>query len=72
MNNIRYIGPTQDDDFIHAAHAMKSGGSFSAAIAEAYFCADKDNRGRLRKAFPELFSKFYSLHVREAIREQQC
>lgn len=51
-----------DDDYIHAAHQMKRGGSFAAAIAEAYFCADKDNRGRLRNAFPDLFRRFFALH----------
>lgn len=53
-----------DDDYIHAAHQMKTGGSFAAAIAEAYFCADKDNRLILRNAFRELFAKFHFSHLR--------
>jgi hypothetical protein len=46
-----------------AAHLMiKQGGSFAAAIAEAYFSADKENRERLLAAFGDLFQRF---HIRE-------
>ena len=42
-----------------AAHRMiRQGGSFAAAIAEAYFAADKHNRERLLQAFGDLFARF--------------
>jgi hypothetical protein len=48
-----------DDALYTAAHTMrKQGGSFAAAIADAYFCADSDNRGRLLNAFGHLFERF--------------
>ena len=44
-----------------AAHLMiKQGGSFAAAIAEAYFSADKENREKLLAAFGDLFQRFHS------------
>ncbi len=44
-----------------AAHLMlKQGGSFAAAIAEAYFSADKENRERLLAAFGDLFRRFHT------------
>lgn len=42
-----------------AAHRMiRQGGSFAAAIAEAYFAADQHNRERLLQAFGDLFERF--------------
>ena len=34
------------------------GGSFSRAIAQAYYCADTHNRRRLIAAFGDLFKKY--------------
>ena len=47
--------PQEDDDFIHAAWEMEKMGGFAYAIAKAYYVADKQNRLRLRVAFPDLF-----------------
>lgn len=48
------------DELHRAAHLMiKQGGSFAAAIAEAYFAADSVNRARLLAAFGDLFQKFH-------------
>lgn len=48
-----------DTDLHKAAHNMdKYGGSFAAAIAEAYFRADSVNQDRVVLAFPELFERF--------------
>lgn len=45
-----------DDAFIRAAHKMVNyGGSFAAAIAQAYFVADLRNRAKLRLEFDDLF-----------------
>lgn len=41
-----------------AAHNMKNGGHFAAAISEAYFRADSKNKDRLLTAFADLFKKF--------------
>ena len=41
-----------------AAHNMKSGGHFAAAISEAYFVADSKNKDKLTTAFSDLFEKF--------------
>ena len=49
------------DQLHRAAHLMiRQGGSFAAAIAEAYFAADSGNRARLLDAFGDLFAKFHS------------
>jgi hypothetical protein len=42
---------------------MEEGGSFAAAISDAYIAADPQNRARLRAAFPDLFTQFYNLHL---------
>ena len=42
----------------NAAHNMKNGGHFAAAISEAYFRADSKNKDRLVTAFADLFEKF--------------
>lgn len=42
-----------------AARQMRNGGSFAAAIAEAYFVADSDNEARLINHFGHLFLKFH-------------
>ena len=54
------------DDYIHAAWVMeRNGGSFAAAIAQAYYRADKDNAARLRVAFRELFEQYHAEYLRE-------
>jgi predicted oxidoreductase (fatty acid repression mutant protein) len=48
-----------EEQLYKAAHKMREqGGSFAAAIANAYFFADKDNTERLLKAFMHLFERF--------------
>jgi hypothetical protein len=47
-----------ESDFINAAHAMAGGGSFAAAISDAYFAADQSNKHLLTGAFYPLFEKF--------------
>lgn len=47
-------------DYHRAADLMiRQGGSFAAAIAEAYFSADLENRRRLLEAFGDLFERFH-------------
>jgi len=47
-------------DYHRAADLMiRQGGSFAAAIAEAYFAADSENRRRLLEAFGDLFERFH-------------
>lgn len=47
-------------DYHRAADLMiRQGGSFAAAIAEAYFSADTQNRKRLLEAFGDLFERFH-------------
>jgi len=47
------------DRLTEAAHQMqKQGGSFAAAIADAYFHADQDNARRLLQAFGHLFDRY--------------
>jgi len=42
------------------------GGSFAAALAEAWLLADDDNRAKLEYAFSELFAKYAnSFAIRE-------
>jgi len=43
-----------------AAHAMRTGvgGSFAAALADAYFAADSRNKDRLLAAFRDIFDRF--------------
>jgi hypothetical protein len=43
-----------------AAHAMRRGvgGSFAAALADAYFAADSLNKDRLLAAFRDIFDRF--------------
>lgn len=48
-----------DAQLYAAAHTMEyTGGSFAAAIAQAFFHADKGNRERLLCAFGDLFERF--------------
>ena len=48
------------DDITRAAHRMREvGGSFAAAIAQAWFVADATNRNRLIFAFDDLFERFH-------------
>ena len=43
-----------------AAHNMRkgAGGSFAAALADAYFAADSRNKDRLLAAFRDIFDRF--------------
>lgn len=50
-----------EDYYRRAARAMRSGGSFAAAIGEAYQAADSHNGPRLVAAFPELFARYASI-----------
>lgn len=56
------------DDFDSLNHRAarlmeRSGGGFAACIAQAYFRADSDNRGRLLSAFSDLFDRYRRLTV---------
>jgi hypothetical protein len=42
----------------NAAHNMRNGGHFAAAISEAYFRADSKNKDKLTAAFADLFKRF--------------
>jgi len=44
-------------DYFKAARSMQNGGSFCAAISDAYFVADSNNRELLINAFHHLFEK---------------
>lgn len=58
MNNLRANEMT-DSELYKAAHMMDAmGGGFAAAIAEAFFRADSDNKQRIVSAFPELFERY--------------
>jgi hypothetical protein len=57
------LRPSNDNDYLHAAWMMEEGGSFAAAIGDAYIAADPQNRARLRAAFPDLFTQFYNKWV---------
>ncbi len=51
-------------DYYQAAMTMRrSGGSFAAAIAEAYFYADSVNSAILVQAFADLFQRFASVQT---------
>jgi len=56
--------PINNNDFLHAACMMESGGSFADAIGTAYIAADPQNRARLRAAFPDLFTQFFNEYLR--------
>ena len=48
-----------EKQLFHAAREMqKHGGSFAHAIAEAFFCADYENRLTLVQAFKGLFERY--------------
>ena len=50
-----------DDQLLDAANLMsRQGGRFAAAIADAFFVADRHNRHRLIAAFGDLFAKFHA------------
>ena len=61
--------PHGDDDYIHAAHMMETGGNFAASIARAYYAADKHNRARLRAAFPDLFTRYFNVYLNQRNQE---
>lgn len=50
-------------NFYQSAMNMRSGGSFAAAIAEAYFVADSNNQHILTTAFKTLFERFASMQT---------
>lgn len=57
----------RDDLAFAAAKSMKQfGGSFAAAIGEAWMRADGSNQTRLEAAFPELFEKYSADQWRRA------
>ena len=72
-DNLEYIRrkPKTDDDHLHAAHLMRTGGSFAKHIAEAYMCADRSNKERLKAAFPDLFTLHYNLYLRQQNEHEQ-
>ena len=49
---------TKHEAECNAAHNMRNGGHFAAAISEAYFRADSKNKDRLTAAFADLFKRF--------------
>jgi hypothetical protein len=55
-----------DSEIADAMYDM--GGSFSRALAEAWRCGDKINRGRLAAAFPDLWEHYREL---AELREQR-
>ena len=44
-----------------ARFMVAHGGSFAAAIAEAWMLADPANRARLEEAFPDLFNRYANM-----------
>jgi hypothetical protein len=44
------------DDALHLIEAQ--GGSFVKSLAACYYCADPENKQRLRVAFPEYFEEY--------------
>ena len=59
------VRPTTDDDYLHAAQEMCGGGSFAYYIGQAYFVGDSHNKARLRAGFPELFTRYFNVYLRE-------
>jgi hypothetical protein len=41
-----------------AGRMLLYGGSFAKAIADAWMCADPENRARLEQAFADLFARY--------------
>jgi hypothetical protein len=39
------------------------GGGFAGRIGGAYICADSHNKERLKAAFPDLFTRYYAMHL---------
>lgn len=63
-NTIEIARPHIDDDYKNAAQLMEQlGGGFAGHIARAYFSADSFNRARLRAAFPDLFTRYYTIYL---------
>jgi hypothetical protein len=55
---------------LHAARRMQAyGGSFAAAIAEAWFLADSHNRKSLEAAFAPLFARYMTEYLTESNHE---
>ena len=56
---VRILEKYNASRILQAAFEMeRTGGSFAAAIAQAYFCADGNNKLTLLDAFGHLFEKF--------------
>ena len=53
-----HIKALADANHRAAKTMQKIGGSFAAALAEAYFNADGDNQALILGAFPGLFEKY--------------
>ena len=69
----------QEKDRIFAQALQRWGGSWAAAMGSAYLKADNLNRGRMRKAFPDLLEKygpgshwFCTIQNEEEAREKGC
>jgi hypothetical protein len=41
-----------------ASKMLHYGGNFAQAIADAWMCADHENRAKLEQAFADLFDKY--------------
>ena len=50
--------PEEPNHYQAARNMMRTGGSFAAAIGEAFLVADSHNAPRLMAAFPELFTRY--------------
>ena len=58
VSGVCFWAMNQNQLFQAAREMQKHGGSFAHAIAEAYFCADYENRLTLVQAFKSLFEKY--------------
>jgi hypothetical protein len=58
------VRPTTDDEYLRASLLMERiGGGFAGRIGGAYICADSHNKERLKAAFPDLFTRYYAMHL---------
>jgi hypothetical protein len=58
-----------EDLRVQAAMSMY-GGSFVQALAEAFVCADLENRRRIKATWPEYWEQYTNLAERHAEREK--
>lgn len=56
---------TQDEHRKVAKMMTEWGGSFVEALGEALLLADADNAERIKKAFPELWNKYFGMSEHE-------